>query len=281
MIRSNPQAAVDAVAAGAIRAYDAGPAAVKAFAATMGDAVFAAEKNGCIDDLFEGVNQAILKGGEKVEYVTGKALALGVAQGTASSGGQILAKATAKVICRGGASASACAKAWNQAIKFDPINGCAVLVQAYVHAQAYCTKGVAMTKVQSTVFKYPLGECRAPGLTSSNPGGSNIAAGSVSPGGAIIISQGPNGNKITAPDGTTITQGPGLSAAVYTTSGVGDWWSKKFGQFAPTQVYQGPEGQQVVYGGRKMLRSGDRTVVEARGFVKASGGLRAVLIYKL
>lgn len=206
-----------------------------------------------------------------MEYVTGKALALGVAQGTASSGGQILAKATAVVICRGGKSASACAKAWNQAIKFDPVNGCAVLVQAFVHAKAYCSAGKAITQVQSTVFKYPLGECRAPGLDGDdtmNGGADGMAAGSASPSGSVVISQGPKGNQIQYPDGTTVTQGPGVSASVVANNG--GWFGHKFGP--ATQVYQGPEGQRIVFGRKLLHPAAAEAAVESQGSVIASGG---------
>jgi hypothetical protein len=241
LVKSNPQAVIAAVSAGAIRAYDQGSDAINAFAGAMGAAVGAANSNGCINEVFEGVNQAIIMGGFKVEFVTGKALALGVAQGAASEGGEVLAKATAVVICRGGASASACAKAWNQAIKIDPTNGCAVLVKAYVHARAYCSAGKAYSNVQSTVFKEPIGTCAPQTLYNG------AAAGSFTPQGGMSISQGPNGQTVTYPDGTTVTQGPGVSVSVWATNGGSG------GRGTPSYVVQGVDGQRIVFG-RKMLQ---------------------------
>jgi hypothetical protein len=240
LVKSNPQAVIAAVASGAARAYDQGSNAINAFAGAMGAAVGAANSNGCINEVFEGVNQAIIMGGFKVEFVTGKALAMGVAQGVASEGGEVLAKATAVVICRGGASASACAKAWNQAIKIDPKNGCAVLVRAYVHARAYCSAGKAYSNVQSTVFKEPIGTCAPETLYGA-------ASGSYTPQGAMSISQGQNGQTVTYPDGTVVTQGPGVSISVWATNG------GRGGQGVPTYVMQGVDGQRIILG-RKMLR---------------------------
>lgn len=121
----------------------------------------AASSNGCINEVFEVVNQAIIQGGYPTAVVVGRALALGSAGGA----DQVLAKATAVVMCKGGESASACARAWAQAIQLDT-NGCLVLVQAFAQAKAQCGPGFATAQVQATVFRQPLGTCKAPGLTT-------------------------------------------------------------------------------------------------------------------
>jgi hypothetical protein len=253
--------AINAIASGAIRAYDQGSEAIAAYAGAMGAAIAAASSNGCINEVFEGVNQAIILGGFKVEAVTGKALALGVAQGVASEGGEVLAKATAVVICRGGASASACAKAWNQAIKIDPKNGCAVLVKAYVHARSYCSEGKAYSNVQSTVYKETVGECSAQGLFNGYGSGSNggVAAGSYGPQGSMSIYQGSNGQTVTYPDGTTVTQGPGVSSSVWGSNGYngGSWGLGRRGGVISALISQGTNGQSMSWG-RKMLAAGSK-----------------------
>lgn len=174
LVNSNPQAVIDAIAAGASQAYDQGTR--DQYAAALGAAVVAANDNNCINQVFEAVNQAIIKGGFKVEAVVGKALALGVASGTAGAG-DVLAKATAVVICKGGESASACARAWAQAIQIDPTNGCAVLKTAYVYAKAFCSEGTAKTQVQSTYFMQPLGQCGQSDFMTGGNSGNNGAGG--------------------------------------------------------------------------------------------------------
>jgi hypothetical protein len=261
LVKSQPQVAINAIASGAIRAYDQGSEAIAAYAGAMGAAIGAANSNGCINEVFEGVNQAIILGGFKVEAVTGKALALGVAEGVASEGGEVLAKATAVVICRGGASASACAKAWNVAIKIDPKNGCAVLVKAYVHARSYCSEGKAYTNVQSTVYKETVGECSAQGLFNGYGSGSNggVAAGSYGPQGSMSIYQGANGQTVTYADGTTVTQGPGVSSSVWGSNGYngGSWGWGRRGGLISTLISQGGNGQSMSWG-RKMLHAGSK-----------------------
>lgn len=168
LANSNPQAVIDAIAQGSNAAYNKGQNAQVEYAKAMGAAVGAAQANGCIDTVFELVNQAIIKGGYPTEVVVGRALALGTAKGVDSETGEVLAQATAVVICRGGESASACARAWSQAIKMDK-NGCLVLVKAYAHAKAKCGPGYATNQVSATVFKEPLGVCKAPEFTSAPP----------------------------------------------------------------------------------------------------------------
>ncbi|KAF6261812.1 hypothetical protein COO60DRAFT_724204 [Scenedesmus sp. NREL 46B-D3] len=73
LVKSNPTAVINAIATGAIKAYDQGKDAIAAYASAMGAAVVAANSNGCINEVFEGVNQAIIKGGYKVEVVVGVA----------------------------------------------------------------------------------------------------------------------------------------------------------------------------------------------------------------
>jgi hypothetical protein len=128
----------------------------KEYAEAMGAAVGAAKANGCIDELFEVVNQAIMRGGYKVEVVTGRALALGIAGGA----GQVLAQATAVVMCKGGASAVACAKAWAQAVQMDGM-GCLFLVQAFSQARAECGPGFANSEEKTSIWTTPLGTCGA------------------------------------------------------------------------------------------------------------------------
>lgn len=154
LIKSQPQTAIGALASGAARAYDLGQQ--KAYAEAMGAAVGAASDNGCVNELFEVVNQAIIRGGYKVEVVTGRALALG----TAGGAGVVLAQATAEVMCKGGASAVACAKAWAQAVQMDGM-GCFYLVQAFSQARAECGPGFANSQAKTSIWKTPLGTCSA------------------------------------------------------------------------------------------------------------------------
>eukprot|EP00775_Hariotina_reticulata_P013677 gene13677-13799_t len=154
LIKSQPDTAVGALASGAARAYDLGQQ--YAYAQAMGAAVGAANDNGCIDELFEVVNQAIIRGGYKVEVVTGRALALGIAGGS----GQVLAQATAVVMCKGGESAVACAKAWAQAVQMDGM-GCFYLVQAFSQARAECGPGFANSQAKTSIWTTPLGTCGA------------------------------------------------------------------------------------------------------------------------
>jgi hypothetical protein len=293
LVKSSPDIVIAAIASGAVKAYDQGSNAINAFAGAMGAAVGAASSNGCIDEVFEGVNQAIMKGGFKVEVVTGKTLAMGVAKGAASEGGEVLAKATAVVICRGGASASACAKAWNQAIKIDPKNGCAVLVKAYVHARAYCSAGKAYSNVQSTVYKETVGTCQAKGLYDGAGYGSNgynapaagagygsngapsytgAPSGSYTPQGPMMFSQGADGQTVTYPDGTVITQGAGGSSYGWgNNGGNGNGWG--LGSWGRRWGGNG-SGQRGWGWGRKLQgteRWSDRTVTSGDSYDTVGG----------
>lgn len=212
LANSNPQAVINAIAQGATAAYNKGGNAPAAYADALGVAVGAAAANGCIDTVFELVNQAIMKGGYPVEVVVGRALAKGTAQGVDSATGEVLAKATAVVICRGGESASACARAWSQAIKMDG-NGCLVLVKAYAYAKARCGPGYATSQATSTVYKEALGYCKVDYTPQAyqqpsqpqayqQPGAYQQAPAPVS------VSQGPWGQTINS-GGMTIQQGPG------------------------------------------------------------------------
>lgn len=175
-IKSNPQAASDAISFGATAAYDQGSQAQSSYAQVMAAAVLVAAmttENACFDELFEAINQAIInggKGGYKVEYIIGKALAIIVARGPVSDGFHVLSRATAVVICRGVASAPACARAWNQAVNIDVTNGCAVLKEAYIIARAMCANGKAISKVEAQGWEKPLGFCNAQASTIAEGG---------------------------------------------------------------------------------------------------------------
>lgn len=164
LVKSQPHTAIGALASGAARAYDLGQQ--KAYAEAMGAAVGAAKANGCINELFEVVNQAIIRGGYKVEVVTGRALVLGAAGGA----GQVLAQATAVVMCKGGASAVACAKAWAQAVQMDGM-GCLFLVQAFSQARAECGPGFANSQAKTSIWKTPLGTCNNNNNNNAAPAG--------------------------------------------------------------------------------------------------------------
>jgi hypothetical protein len=211
LAKNNPQAAIDAIAQGSKAAYYNGQGAQNDYAQALGAAVVAAASNGCIDDVFEIVNQAIIKGGFPTEFVVGRALAAGTAQGVDSDTGEVLAKATAVVICKGGESASACARAWAQAIKMDS-NGCLVLVKAYAHAKAQCGPGYATSQVKATVFKEPLGVCNAPGLYSNPPPApapsAPAPASAPAPYKGWSVNQGPGGQSVNG-DGMSVNQGWG------------------------------------------------------------------------
>lgn len=238
LVKSNPQAVVDAIAAGASKAYDEGTK--DQYAQALGAAVGAANDNGCINEVFDAVDQAIMKGGYKVEAVVGKALAIGVASGTAGAG-DVLAKATAVVICKGGEAASACARAWAQAIKIDPTNGCAVLETAWVYAKAFCSEGSAKTQVQSTFFEQPLGQC----------GMSEFASGS-SPSPDPFVQQGPNGQTVSYPGGG-ITQNSNGQTVTYNGGSVTQSNNGYQTITGPDgTLVQGPDGMHF-YSGRKML----------------------------
>lgn len=99
-----------------------------------------------------------------VVSVVGAALAASSAQGA----GDIIATATATIMCKGGAHASACAHAWVEAIRLNS-KGCLVLVKAFAHAKAQCGPGFATSQVQAVTFTEPLGTCRAPGLKPAAP----------------------------------------------------------------------------------------------------------------
>lgn len=163
---SDPHAVIDAIADGTAAAYADGEHAQTAYAKALGAAVGAAASNGCIDTIFDLVNRAIMKGGYSTEVVVGRALAMGTSEGADSATSQVLAKATAVVMCRGGETASACARAWAQAIKRDD-NGCLVLVKAFAFAKASCGPGFATAQASATVFKQPLGVCKAPGFAGA------------------------------------------------------------------------------------------------------------------
>jgi hypothetical protein len=159
----NPQVAVDAVTQGSTAAYNNGNPSSFAQALTAG--VGAAASNGCTNDWFEIINQAIVDGGYPVEAVVGTALAAGSAQGA----GDVIVSATATIMCRGGEYASACARAWVKAIRLNP-KGCLVLVKAFAQAKAQCGPGYATSQVQAATFTEPLGTCRTPGLGPVAPG---------------------------------------------------------------------------------------------------------------
>jgi hypothetical protein len=207
LAKNNPQAAIDAIAQGSKAAYYNGQSAQNDYAQALGAAVVAASSNGCIDEVFQIVNQAIIKGGFPTEFVVGRALAAGTAQGVDSETGEVLAKATAVVICKGGESASACARAWAQAIKMDS-NGCLVLVKAYAHAKAQCGPGYATSQVKATVFKEPLGVCNAPGLYSNPPPAPAPSAPAPAPYKGWSVNQGPKGQAVNG-DGMSVNQGWG------------------------------------------------------------------------
>lgn len=159
----NPQVAVDAIAQGSTTAYNNGNPTSFAQALTAG--VGAAASNGCTNDWFEIINQAIIDGGYPVEAVVGAALAAGSAQGA----GDVIVSATATIMCRGGEYASACARAWVEAIRLNA-KGCLVLVKVFAQAKAQCGPGFATSQVQAATFTEPLGACRAPGLGPVAPG---------------------------------------------------------------------------------------------------------------
>jgi hypothetical protein len=94
----------------------------------------------------------------------GRALATGSAQGV----GEVLVTATATIICMGGEYASACARAWVEAIRLNS-KGCLVLVKAFAQAKAQCGPGYATAQVKAATFTEPLGTCKAPGLGSAKP----------------------------------------------------------------------------------------------------------------
>lgn len=164
LTQSNPQVVINAIATGSVAAFNQGTAAQTDYATALGAAISASATSGCIDTFLELVNKGIIIGGKPSEVVVGRALAKGAAGGVGSATGKVLATATAAVICRGGETASACARAWAQAIELDP-NGCEVLVTAYAEAKASCGPGFATAQARSFVFIEPLGVCKAPDFT--------------------------------------------------------------------------------------------------------------------
>lgn len=196
--------AIDAIAQGATAAYNKGGDAPGAYAKALGAALGAAAGNGCIDAVFEIVNQAIIKGGYPVEVVVGRALAQASAQGVDSATGEVLAKATAVVICKGGESASACARAWTQAVKMDG-NGCPVLIKAYAQAKAQCGPGYATSQTYASVYKEALVACKVAEPSYQPPA---PMAPAYNPPSAISVSQGPGGQTINT-GSMVIQQGSG------------------------------------------------------------------------
>jgi hypothetical protein len=162
-----PIAAIDvayAVAQGCRTAYSDGKRAQGKYAQALNAAISIAASNGCTNELFETINRAIILGGQPTEVVVGRALAAGSAQGA----GEVIVSATATIMCRGGEYASACARAWVEAIRLNS-KGCLVLVKAFAQAKAECGPGYATSQVQAATFTEPLGTCRAPGLGPAGP----------------------------------------------------------------------------------------------------------------
>jgi hypothetical protein len=151
-----------------VAAFNRGAAAQAEYATALSAAISASATAGCIDNFLELVNKSVVIGGKPSEVVVGRALAKGAAGGVGSATGQVLATATAAVICRGGETASACARAWVQAIQLDP-NGCEVLVTAFAEAKASCGPGFAMSQARSFVFTEPSGICKAPDFSTAAP----------------------------------------------------------------------------------------------------------------
>ena len=268
LAKTNPQAAIDAIAQGSKAAYYNGQGAQNDYAQAMGAAVGAAASNGCINEVFEIVNQAIIKGGFPTEFVVGRALAAGTAQGVDSETGEVLAKATAVVICRGGESASACARAWAQAIKMDS-NGCLVLVKAYAHAKAQCGPGYATSQVKATVFKEPLGVCNAPGLYSNPPPAPEPqkqapSAPAPAPYKGWSVNQGPGGQSVNG-DGMSINQGWGGQGAHF--------WGKRLLSVAHSgdqQLEGGRAATHFLNAGRRMLKGVSVVAWSGDGGAKAN-----------
>ncbi|KAF6261813.1 hypothetical protein COO60DRAFT_1499499 [Scenedesmus sp. NREL 46B-D3] len=88
-------------------------------------------------------------------------------------------------------------------------------------------------------------------------GPQGFAAGSYGPQGAMSVSQGPTGQTVTYPDGTTVTQGPGVSSSVWAHNG--GW--RKGNRGAATIITQGAGGQRVQWGRRMLLARKDSRVL--------------------
>jgi hypothetical protein len=162
---SNPAQLSALMSVAATQAMSTGT--VQAFAAGLVNGLLSAHQQGCRDNFFPAVGGAVAMGGAPTTTAVGMAFAMApgssvTPQGVATRSVQdVLASATANIICKGSSRTSGIAAAWNQAVAMHP-STCAALTMGLARSSIRCTASAA-----TYGFSSPMNQCDV--LSASSP----------------------------------------------------------------------------------------------------------------